>query len=525
MELESAHINIALIYQTTPMPLAMRTALAEQGVSIGYEASISTFDLTAFKAGGARAIVISMESEYDDPLGMVDQLLADGYLLIFNDADVSETLHGYDQARWARHLAAKLYGDPTMILPLRPLHAEAVALPICSPGSDSYEHSKYEEQISATKKPTLAVLEVPTLEELSPLQEQPLGVAHASNAYDAQHLHEYNLDIDPITRYDDGESGGAPLNLEAQNNASVLASGNTNTKFEAVEGIDADAASETLSTAMPLQIPSDGFQGRSNVIPDGKDTATRVADDWALLDFDAEISMPVTAEAPAVEPDITEAAPTPSSAPNWALAPLDVKDESLAGGAIKDVISRIWVLFGSIGAPEALREFLSYLPETLGALLIVVPPIGADFQAALMTQLTKASPLPIRVAEHGARATVGEVLLLPAQGRLQVKPDGRLLVSAEDGDGVSIVEWLMHDLVENFGIRAGIILLSGTVNGAIAACHQVADIGGLIWAQRSDSCVISSMVDSASDAGLVHYSAPPRQLAVRMAAICANLAE
>ena len=583
MVFESTQVNVGLMYHTSPMPEEMRAALAGLGVSVAYEGAANAFDLEALRASGARAVVVSMDGDEDDVFSAIDHLLADGYALVFNETDVSEALAGYDQARWARHLAAKLHGDASVLLPMRPLNAEAAATPsLTSAAVTHIETSEVAATPTEAVHPLVDPIEASAMEELpthndeqftaiAPVETDAIALAETHDLLDfpigdtdaAPALHESNHDavahgeallvednswaafeavdinadapttashalIDelehPLSLHEADEVAHTAVTLERQDKASALSFADSDISFEIVDSADPQASVQPAAEPAPLQKSSDWFQGKNDETLAAEGTTSRVADDWALLDFEADIAAipsPLPVEKVVAAPVETKEPAAFDFGSDWALTPLAVEDETF-DGPIKHAIPRVWVLFGSIGTPEALREFLAGLPEKLAALLVVVAPIGADFQSALVTQLSKASVLPIRVAEHAATAAVGEVLLLPAQGRLQVKPDGRLLLAADDDDGLSMPEALMRDLIESFGVRAGVILLSGTVNGAIAACRLVAESGGLIWAQQSDSCVISSMVDSADDAGLVQYSAPPRQLATRLAAICAT---
>lgn len=577
MVFESTQVNVGLMYHTSPMPETMRAALAGLGVSVTYEGAANAFDLEALKASGARAVVVSIDGDEDDAFSTIDHLLADGYALVFNETGVSEALAGYDQARWARHLAAKLHGDTSVLLPMRPLNAEAAATPSLVTAAAHGDINKVMVTPSEEIHPLLDPIQASAAEELpthsdeafaalAPVEPDAIALAETHEMLDfptgdidaAPVLHEPNhepvatiiednrwnafqaVDINadapttashaltdeletPLSLHDVDDFAHTAVDIERQDKASALSFADSDIEFEIADSAGSDNSGESAQPA-PLQKSSDWFQGKNDETLAAEGNTSRVADDWALLDFEADIAVipsPLPVETVATAPvEIKEAAAFDFGS-DWALTPLAVEDE-ISDAPIKNAIPRVWVLFGSIGTPEALREFLAGLPEKLAALLVVVAPIGADFQSAMVAQLSKACALPIRVAEHGATAAAGEVLLLPAQGRLQVKPDGRLLLAADEGESLSMPEALMRDLIESFGVRAGVILLSGTVNGAIAACQLVADSGGLIWAQQSDTCVISSMVDSADDAGLVQYSAPPRQLATRLAAICAT---
>ncbi len=66
------------------------------------------------------------DAQFDHVYDVLDQ---GGYEVVFNDGDASAQLSGWDQARWARHLAAKILHKPEMTEPPRPAWAESVPLP------------------------------------------------------------------------------------------------------------------------------------------------------------------------------------------------------------------------------------------------------------------------------------------------------------------------------------------------------------------------------------------------------------
>jgi len=124
-----AHTAVALVSQARELGRHLRDALASMGTPIVYEASPSDLDLAALESSGARVVVVNLDSEVEEHLDEVYGLLEDDrYCVVFNDASASSSLSGWDQARWARHLASKIIGDAN-IDPPRPEGAEAVPAP------------------------------------------------------------------------------------------------------------------------------------------------------------------------------------------------------------------------------------------------------------------------------------------------------------------------------------------------------------------------------------------------------------
>ncbi len=127
--MESTHSQtaIGLLYQGSGLPDNLKQALADVGIVIAMESSYSDFEADALDGLDVRAVIINLEDEDDDDLldqvsGKLDGL---GCEVVYNDAMVSGDLSGWDQARWARHLASKISGASD-IHPPRPVGAEAI---------------------------------------------------------------------------------------------------------------------------------------------------------------------------------------------------------------------------------------------------------------------------------------------------------------------------------------------------------------------------------------------------------------
>ncbi|HET7925315.1 MAG TPA: chemotaxis protein CheB, partial [Rhodanobacteraceae bacterium] len=103
---------VALVSQARDLGRHLRDALTSMGTPIVYEASPGDLDLAALESSGARVVVVNLDSEVEEHLDEVYGLLEDDrYCVVFNDASASSSLSGWDQARWARHLASKIIGD------------------------------------------------------------------------------------------------------------------------------------------------------------------------------------------------------------------------------------------------------------------------------------------------------------------------------------------------------------------------------------------------------------------------------
>jgi chemosensory pili system protein ChpB (putative protein-glutamate methylesterase) len=124
----NSNVAIALLCETPELGQHLRDALTSLGTPIVYEAAPANLDVGALEHSGARVVVVNLDPAVEAHLDEVYSLLEnDRYSVVFNDAQASSHLSGWDQARWARHLAAKILGDAD-IDPPRPEGAEAVPI-------------------------------------------------------------------------------------------------------------------------------------------------------------------------------------------------------------------------------------------------------------------------------------------------------------------------------------------------------------------------------------------------------------
>jgi len=124
-----ATVPVALLYQGGNLGGHLKDALRDLGADIVYESQASDIDREALEGCGARIVVVNLDSDSDAQIDHVYDVLDEGdYEVVFNDANASAQLAGTDQARWARHLAAKILNKPEIAVPARPVWAESVPM-------------------------------------------------------------------------------------------------------------------------------------------------------------------------------------------------------------------------------------------------------------------------------------------------------------------------------------------------------------------------------------------------------------
>lgn len=183
-------------------------------------------------------------------------------------------------------------------------------------------------------------------------------------------------------------------------------------------------------------------------------------------------------------------------------------------------LDRVWILGASIGGPEAVRTFLEHLGAKVSAGFIVAQHMGSEFLELMVSQLAKASPLPVRLAHTGLQLRNGEVMVAPVGKRLTIDTAGKAVLSAlaNDSPYSPSIDQIMLDLSDRMGNRCSAILFSGMASDAVEGAKYICSKGGRVWVQDPSTCVISSMIDGAQAAGVVSYVGSPEQLAEHLMA-------
>ncbi|MFI4969177.1 MAG: chemotaxis protein CheB [Lysobacterales bacterium] len=130
MSAEDSSVSVALLYEAPEFGAQLRQSLRSLGLPVVYEAPPHALDRAALERSHASVVVVNLDAQNEPDLDEVYSLLDDTrYRVVFNDSEVSSGLSGWDQARWMRHLTAKILGAAD-IDPPRPQGAEAVPAPV-----------------------------------------------------------------------------------------------------------------------------------------------------------------------------------------------------------------------------------------------------------------------------------------------------------------------------------------------------------------------------------------------------------
>ena len=567
MSSPSQGVAIALLSEQRESGEHLREMVAALGASIVYESTVSGFDRAALANSQARVVVVNLDGEDDPGFDSVSALLDDDrYEVIFNDAEVSRGLSGWDQARWLRHFAAKISGGAD-IDPPRPTGAEAVPMParrslpadapagpqldpppVAAPGRAAVSRNDVPEPVTEP-----VVIEPDLQEDLpaAPATTESLVAEHLDSPID--------VEMPPLER-ENALSFDLDVDLEDTAVASDAPTAAVPVDDFAAFDFDLEFDAPPASTPTPALTDFDatvaGFDpepdaGETIELPDSAPAAPAAGPNWTLDDmldgpgelppvpasaadnFGIETMTPAEYLAPPVDPDAPVEEPVAvSSGLSLELIPME---EAVAPTAVealdhenwldpdkiaKSKIARIWVLGASIGGPESVREFLGEFPRDYPALFLLAQHMGDEFVDTMTQQLARSTALTVRMPAHGERAGHGEVLVVPNSQRLLVDRNGVVVLErvAASGAYSPSIDRVLQDVAERFGAEAGAIIFSGMSDDAAAGCRELAAKGGQVYVQDPASCVVSTMIDGVRETGVVGFLGSPRELAAKLLA-------
>lgn len=179
---------------------------------------------------------------------------------------------------------------------------------------------------------------------------------------------------------------------------------------------------------------------------------------------------------------------------------------------------QVWLLAASLGGPEAVKAFLDALPGGLPVGFLYAQHIDPAFEAVLPQAIGRHSQWRVNQARDGDAVRCGEVIVVPISRELAFSDAGAMQISARPWPEPysPSIDQMMLNLAQRYAECCGVIVFSGMGSDGSAAAAYVRRQGGVIWTQRADSCVCSSMPDSLREGGYSSFSADPRELAVAL---------
>lgn len=218
-----ARPRVALVYGDADVAGHLRNAVAGH-VQIVYATSAAEFDAARLAESRATAALLNLDScEWLD--AVETRLHAAGVAVVYNDPEISRALQGWEQARWLRHLTAKLSGStdfdpprPVSVEPARVVEGPALATGDTQPVDVAAEPAP----LPADAEPFAAVPAAVVEQPLSPAEIASMTVNFSAIPEPAQ------VPADPLQVADadvSAATGAEPAGAVAAPDADVPAAG------------------------------------------------------------------------------------------------------------------------------------------------------------------------------------------------------------------------------------------------------------------------------------------------------------
>jgi chemosensory pili system protein ChpB (putative protein-glutamate methylesterase) len=380
----------------------LQAALRQLGAEVVAIQDPADGDPAAIAAARPAAVLVALEPALEEALERYDAVLSEpGRLVIYDEVAVVARREGWDAARWARHLAAKLGGHADVLPPgagaadddarffaPRPRAAQVVPAPAPEP-----------------PPAPAAIPESPAPPAMIDFEadfetETETEAETSTPAFDADSIH---LGLEPEsgdTPADAGEGidfGGFTPEMMAAMAIEPMSATDAPPAEEArpapaAHGADDPNILEWDAPAIPSppeRTPEEPAAAPATAAPPVQPAARFNLDDMALVDMESG-SGPVSAS-PAPEP--------PAPAPVVPAATIG------ADGAV--------VVLAGIGGPDAVRQFLGALPGGFARPIVVRQRLDGGRHDRLVRQMQRATALPVELAEAGRPLVAGHVYILP----------------------------------------------------------------------------------------------------------------
>lgn len=543
---------VALLFDDTELGSQLREALHERGARIVHEGGVASLSRELLQQVGADVLVVNLDDSADDALDRLYEVIDDDCpRVVFNDAQASRALAGWDRARWARHLAVKVLAEGD-IDPPRPDDAPGieVAAAVQPPAP------------AAEAVPMAAPLAPPVAEPVVAVDAEPVAEVPAHDGADDRHDQTASAESESLAAEleallasgelpsDDDMSSGPGLRFVDDEEPPPLHDGNF--AAPAASPAAAPMAEEPVLSgltpsafqlnAVPSSSLTDVALATTPASPAAA-SAVSAPEGWALVDDEAPQTAP---EAPA-GPDpqafgIQKLSAADFLAPDVEMVADDIEprmslelvsmEEAIAPQAyvheherehemvlddLDGALSRVVLLGAAIDGIDAVCAFLAALPASTRQTFLLTQHLGRQSDASLVAEFSANCALPVRLAK-GGRARPGEVLLVPAGQQVRLRRDGSVELQANDADAPPepSIDASLTMAANAFGRDALAIVFAGRGNDAVAGAQAIHDRGGQVWVESPSGEQFADMVSGIVAERLVSFSGTPPELAARL---------
>lgn len=172
---------------------------------------------------------------------------------------------------------------------------------------------------------------------------------------------------------------------------------------------------------------------------------------------------------------------------------------------------RCVVIGGSTGGPELLFRMLGALPAPFPLPMLIAQHTLEGFDESL-AQWLSGTGHRVAVAREGDVPAPGCPLIAPADKHMLLTPTGISLVAARRSESIASVDTMFASAARVWGDQCLAVLLTGMGKDGAAGMKALFESGAFTVAQAPDTCVVSSMPESARAQGSVRSTLRPEEI-------------
>jgi two-component system, chemotaxis family, protein-glutamate methylesterase/glutaminase len=174
----------------------------------------------------------------------------------------------------------------------------------------------------------------------------------------------------------------------------------------------------------------------------------------------------------------------------------------------------IVALGASLGGLEVISQILSALPADFPAAIVVVQHLSSAYPSYMADLLNRRTSLRVKQAASGNSLRSGMVYIAPPDHHLLVTPDRTLFLSQSERVNFvrPSVDVLFESVATSFKERMIGVVLTGRGCDGTKGVQAIRAIGGVVLAQKEETCASPSMPGFAIDTGCVDLILSPDQI-------------
>ncbi|MCR4626823.1 MAG: chemotaxis response regulator protein-glutamate methylesterase [Treponema sp.] len=175
------------------------------------------------------------------------------------------------------------------------------------------------------------------------------------------------------------------------------------------------------------------------------------------------------------------------------------------------------VVGASTGGTEALKDFLSVLPEDTPG-MVIVQHMPEHFTAAFASRLDSHCKMKVKEAKDGDEVVTGQALIAPGNKHTLLRRSGqKYFVEVMDGPLVTrhrpSVDVLFRSAAISAGKNAIGVIMTGMGDDGAKGMKEMHDMGAYNIAQDENTCIVFGMPAEAIKNGGVDIVVPLQQIA------------